>query len=268
MKSLLFPNTAALLLLSLRAFAQTPAPPPEVDAALRARITKFYQSQVDGKPRLAEALVAEESKDVFYAMTKPRYLSFSIERIDYAENFTHAKASILVKMYIPIARLAKDPIDLAIPSLWKIENGEWCWYIDPDTLKTTPFGKMNAAPAGADGNGPGAVAPPDAKRGMTVEELWQKVKADKSVVVLQSARPSDDQVAILNEMPGPVKIEVRFPPVPGLEVKADRLEIPANKKAIISFHFKEGSKAPAQPVVGSVAVEPIHSEIPLRIVFR
>jgi hypothetical protein len=263
MRSSIFPTAAALLLSIPRIFGQTP--PPEVDAALRARITKFYQAQIDGKPRLAEPLVAEESKDVFYAMSKPRILGFSIERIDYSENFTQAKASVMVRMHIPIAQLAKDEMSLAIPSLWKIENGEWCWYIDPDVLRTTPFGKMPSSSTEA--SGPAAV--PDEKHAVTVEELWQKVKADKLFVVLRPSEASTDQVVILNQMPGPVKIQLNFPSVPGLEVVADRLEIPANEKAVVSFHFKPGSgPAPTRPVLGNVAVEPIHSVIPLRVVFR
>jgi len=257
-------STAAVLLLWIPHISAQTAP-PEVDAALRARITKFYQAQIDGKPRLAEPLVAEDSKDVFYAISKPRLLGFSIERIDYSENFTHAKANIMVRMYLPIAQLAKDPISLAIPSLWRMENGEWCWYIDPDVLKTTPFGKPS--PPSSEASGPGAA--PDGKRGVTIEELWQKVKADKPVVVLRWSQSSDDQVVILNQMSGPVKIQVNFPSVPGLEVVADRLEIPANEKATIKFHFKAGAgKMEVQSVVGHVAVEPIHSSIPLRVLFQ
>ncbi len=71
--------------------------PPEVDAALRARISKFYQAHVDGKYRLAEPLVAEDTKDFFYQANKPHYLSFGITRIDYSDNFTKAKATIRVR---------------------------------------------------------------------------------------------------------------------------------------------------------------------------
>jgi hypothetical protein len=40
---------------------------PEVDPARSARIGEFYQEQVGGKFRQAEALVAEETKDYFYS---------------------------------------------------------------------------------------------------------------------------------------------------------------------------------------------------------
>ena len=39
---------------------------PEVDPARSARIGEFYQEQVGGKFRQAEALVAAETKDYFY----------------------------------------------------------------------------------------------------------------------------------------------------------------------------------------------------------
>src|SRR3954468_23727332 len=68
--------------------------PPEVDAALRERIAKFYQAHVDKKPRLADQYVAEETKDFFFATSKPAYLSFHIDSIFYSDNFTKAKANV------------------------------------------------------------------------------------------------------------------------------------------------------------------------------
>ena len=40
--------------------------PPNVDDALKTRVTEFYQDHIDGKFRKAEQLVAEDSKDAFY----------------------------------------------------------------------------------------------------------------------------------------------------------------------------------------------------------
>ena len=246
-------------------FAQTA--PPEVDAALRARIAKFYQVQIDGKPRLAEPLVAEESKDVFYAMNKPRFLSFSIDKIEYSEKFTQAKATVTVKMYLPVAQFSKDPVNLPIPSLWKIEDGLWCWYVDPNVLKASPFGTADANPNSGGSNG-SAAAPPDLKRGITLEELLHKVKADKTVVNLRSGEASAEQVSILNQMPGPVTIELHVPQVPGLEVQVDRHQIPGNEKATLSFTYKPGGNSPKEPVPVEVQVEPVHSVITLQVTFH
>src|ERR1700724_3603210 len=70
--------------------------PPEVDEALRARVAKFYQAHVDGKPRRAEELVAEDTKDYFYTARKPQYLSFQIIKIDYTDTFTKATVTTMV----------------------------------------------------------------------------------------------------------------------------------------------------------------------------
>ena len=49
-----------------RRLLQTKRLPREVDPARSARIGEFYQEQVGGKFRQAEALVAAETKDYFY----------------------------------------------------------------------------------------------------------------------------------------------------------------------------------------------------------
>jgi len=91
----------SVLLCMAACFAQTkevpPQPPAETDSALRARITEFFQYHVTGQFRKAEALVAEDSKDIFYNRNKPRYIKFlEIARIDYSENFTKALATVTV----------------------------------------------------------------------------------------------------------------------------------------------------------------------------
>jgi len=68
-----------LAILSCSAWAQSDnpfnRPPADVDQALRARITEFFQFHVTGEYRKAEALVAEDTKDYFYDHNKPKYLS-------------------------------------------------------------------------------------------------------------------------------------------------------------------------------------------------
>ena len=57
--------------------AQTPATPAS-EKALRARVSEFFQLQVDKKFRQAEALVATESRDDYYDSSKPKMESFKI----------------------------------------------------------------------------------------------------------------------------------------------------------------------------------------------
>src|ERR1700726_4555299 len=97
MLSAILRRVLPVLPLVASALAQNPADlfskaPPDVEEALRARISKFHQAHVDGKPRRAEEVVAEDSKDFFYDMKKPKALSFEIGKIEYSKDFTEAKA--------------------------------------------------------------------------------------------------------------------------------------------------------------------------------
>ena len=83
----------AILLTSVSlvtAAAQDPADlfrkaPPEVDDALRQRVTAFYQAHVDGKFRAADQFVAEDSKDAFFEAPKRRYLNCLLYTSDAAD---------------------------------------------------------------------------------------------------------------------------------------------------------------------------------------
>ena len=95
MRQLLF---STLIALALSAQTTTTSnldkPPLDVDDALRARIGQFYDHHVQATPsayRRAEQLVAEESKDDYYVMSKLELKSYRIGSIEYSGNFTRAK---------------------------------------------------------------------------------------------------------------------------------------------------------------------------------
>src|SRR5713101_6098636 len=95
----------SVLLLAGVCFGQNPADlfskaPPDVEDALRARITEFYQDHVEGKFRQAEQLVADDTKELFYTANKPKYLGFQIVRIEYSDNFTQAKATVACEQFV------------------------------------------------------------------------------------------------------------------------------------------------------------------------
>ena len=240
--------------------------PPDVDDALRARITKFYQEQVDGHPRLAEAIVADDSKDFFYSMAKPKFVSFEIRDIKYSDNFTKAKVMMVMEMYVPIAFFGSKPMKVPGTTLWKLEKGQWCWYIDPDMMNTTPFGKMKSSTAPGSSNSP--AAQPDLTNIPTPESLSKQVRADKVRATLRFRTPSSDKITIHNGMPGAVRIELRHADVRGLEIKADRTEIPAGQDAVVSFHYQPGSGRPPHTLFVDAAVEPLNTVLNLLVVFN
>ena len=94
--------------------AQNPAKlfekaPPDVEAALRERITGFFQAHVNAKFRQADQFVAEDTRDYYYEANKPRYLSFEILDITWSGNFTRAKVKVLVEQRVMIPGFADRP---------------------------------------------------------------------------------------------------------------------------------------------------------------
>lgn len=136
---------AGLILLLVSAmFADAPPTgqkaPPEVDTALRARITEFFQLQSKGKFVQATKMVADDSKDFFIGGSKSAYINFEVKNIKYSDNFTKAIAMVQVERMVPVEGFLGHPLTWPVPTRWKLENGEWCWYMDPDDLRRTPFG--------------------------------------------------------------------------------------------------------------------------------
>ena len=217
-------------LLPVALCAQAPAdlfnkPPTEVDAALRARITEFLQYHVKQQFRQAEALVAEDTKDFFYSHNKPQYLTFEITRIEYSKDFTHAKATIVVEQFVMMPGFTDKPMKIPQPSTWKLEGGKWCWYVDPESIRETPFGKMNPG-AGTTPRGLPTVLPTSA------DFALGKVKADKASITL---RPGDSQqVKVTNTAPGIMDLTlVGFPQ--GIDAKLDRTTLKANETAVLTL---------------------------------
>ena len=239
-------------------------PPAEVDEALRARVAKFYQAQVDGKARHAEEIVAEDSKDFFYNMAKPKFLSFEIRSIKYSDNFTKATVTMVMEMYLMMPGFEGKPMKIPGPTYWKVENGQWCWYIDPDIMNTTPFGKLKDSGVPASG----AATPPDLRSAPTPQTVTRQVRPDKLRASLMAGAPSSDQIKIHNGMPGTVRIELHHAEVRGLEIKLDRTEIAAGENAVMSFHFEPGHGLPPSHLEIEVGVEPINSILRFLVVFN
>jgi hypothetical protein len=148
-----------------------PQPPANVDKALRARVSEFLNYHVTGEFRKAEALVADDSKDVFYDRAKPRYISCKgIANIRYSDHFSKAYVTAMCVMPVLIQPTDNEqqadgqpqvpigPPTVPLPSTWKLENGKWCWYLDKEMDRSSPFGMMPSMQMGQ-GMAPGSVLP-------------------------------------------------------------------------------------------------------------
>jgi hypothetical protein len=228
-------------------------PPADVDQVLRARIQEFYQFHVKGDFRRAEALVAEDTKEFYYSHNKPQYLSAEIGRIDYSENFTKAKATVLCEQYIMMPGFSDKPVKVPTPSTWKIVDGKWYWYVDPESLRASPFGTMTAGAGPAKGGIP--TLPPIPAN---ADFLFTQVKLDKKSVTLKTGEPQT--VTIANGAPGIMNISLSAM-LAGVEGKLDHASLKAGEKATLTLQAGNNAK----PGIINVVVEQTGQFLPIQV---
>lgn len=262
----MFRNTLlALLAFAAASFGQQDASvlfdkaPPDVDRALRARISEFFQDHVTGEYRKAEKLVAEDTQDYFYDHGKPRYISFEIQNIKYNKDFTQAEAVVLCEQAIMMPGFNGKVMKIPTPSAWKLEkDGLWYWWVDPAKRNLTPFGQMKGGPFQASG------APSMGSMPTNWDEVKAMVKADKDSVSLKPG--ASETVNIGNAMPGPVTPEIVKKPV-GIEVTWSGLSGPKNadiapaSKGVLTI--AAGEQATAGDVV--VRIQPTGQTISVQV---
>jgi hypothetical protein len=239
--------------------------PPDVDEALRGRITKFYHSFVDGKYHDAYDMVAEDSKDTFLGSDKYTCTKVEIVKINYSENFTRATTLVSCASEF-VARGNKFPTNIPITGFWKVEGGKWCWYTVPRTQGTSPFGTLRSAPGGPPQAEPVVPEHPLPKM-PDLKEILSMVKLDKYQVQLSSFEPGSDQVVVTNDMPGQLTLSIEPPSMPGLEVQAERTVLKPHESSKVTFQFKPSNKRAKEAIDVSLLVEPLRAKIPIHVVF-
>jgi hypothetical protein len=209
-------------------------PPADVDRALRARINEFYQYHVKAEFRKAEALVAEDTRDYFYEGNKPHYMSFELVSIKYSDDFRKAEALVKCEQRVPFPEFAGKSMIFPTPSYWKLENGQWYWYVDKDKMNDSPFGRMTPGPY-PDKEDKQPALPTVAT---SLEQFYSMVKADKTDVKL--APGGSAEVAISNSSPGPVVLSVSSP-TPGIEARINQPQVKAGDRTMLTIHANNGA---------------------------
>jgi hypothetical protein len=264
-------RTAPFLFLALAAFAQTDAPsagnpPAEVDKALRARVTEFYTLIHNEEYRKAESYIADDTKDYYYDGQKPVAHTFELIELRYSDNFTHAVAYTKCSQPLVMAGFPPAELVLKIPTLWRLENGNWYLYEDPEKRKN-PGGiqaKVSAAlQAGASAAlaGPPAILKEVPKDGAPVAPpafAMAKLEADKTQFDLEPG--GTEHVTFTNGSPGVMELELGYH-LTGIETKLDRSTVGAGEKAILTF---QAGKEP-KPGVFFVKVNPTGEVFDIRV---
>jgi hypothetical protein len=213
-----------LAALAAVSFAQdAPRPPAAVDKALRARVKEFYQYHVTEEYRKAEKLVAEDSQDIYYVASKPHYLSFEIQGIQYSDHFKKAKVTVMCEQFSKMPGVVGKPMKMPSTSNWKVVGGKWFWYVDKEDLSHTMFGK--SANAGTKGTGAQA---PDISKPVDLGGI----RADKESV---DAKPNTtQQVTITNGTEGSISL-VLHQNLPGWQVTFEKANLNAGEKTVATF---------------------------------
>ena len=259
---------AGLLLFSLAAPAQTPS--PEVETALRARVNEFYSHYVDSTFRKAFDMVAEDSKDFFFAAEKSAFQSFKIENIQYSDGFTKAQVLLTYqKMWRIKPQFPETQVTVPMNTNWKIEDGKWMWYhVEAKSAWITPMGASDLSTLK-----PNAAAPkrPDLSAGAmqaAAAQIMKQTSVDKNEVTLALDRASSDQVALHNGANGYVQVELSGgESIPGFSATLDKAQLGPNEDAVLKLHYEPAGKAAPSPTMLRLVVQPFNQVFPVAVKF-
>src|SRR5262249_22402015 len=226
-----YPWLVVLTLGVLVAPAQTVRkPPPAAEEAVRARVDQFYSNFRDGKFRRAEALVAEESKDTFYAISKSKISDYKIESIDFDDSFQTAKVVVICESAGPHTH--GTGMYLPVIGKWKLLDRDWYLVIEPRT--TSPFGPI----AKADGQEPKSPRRLDHTGAFSIEAFKGAFSvAPQKLVFPRQGDPVTQIVSVKNTLPGDLQIEVQGGDLPGLQLDLGNSRVPAKGDAAIQFTY-------------------------------
>jgi hypothetical protein len=255
-RRLLFPIAA------VTAWAQQPSPEAaQAEAALRARATQFFQLQVGKKFRQAEAMVADDTKDTYYDGKKFNIESFEIQNVELLSGNTKAKVTIKAKVKLIVPAVAQVvTVDAPSITTWKVENGEWMYYVEQADFIETPFGKIKTHPT------LGAPSPLASMPGRApdVATLRSQVKIDRTSAELSSENPRQT-LTISNESSGPVDLALTGDHIEGLAVEIEKSHLNAGEVSKIQIELKGGSP---QPQTVRIIVSPFNSELDVQVSVR
>ncbi len=248
---------------------------PEIEEALRARVTHFYQLFMEGKFKEAYSLVADDSQDKFFQLSKDQYKGCEIIKIRYTENFTKATVVTSCKSdwrFQGTTALISFPL----VSNWEVLDGQWYWHFVKPTILPSPFSPSGYIP------GPSKSADDDASPvpkdiNAAGHAILAKVGVDKSMVQLQPVGTSFDTVHVRNDLPGDVSIKIEMPQIPGLRVTMGQSVLHAHDTTSVVFEWHpedpaiqclECVKRTISTTTVQLKIEPFSRTFPIKVVFQ
>jgi hypothetical protein len=273
-------RAALFLSIGLTAFAQTPATPaPEVDSALRSRVTEFFQDLVDSKFLEAFDLVAEDSKTFYFNAEKKPLKEFKIREVKYDPGFTKATVTLDVKReWILTALTTKQPViaDVSMVTIWKLEKGKWVWSNQPrPDQPVTPMGPSDVQMIQRQPDGTVTGLP-----ARITDEVLNAAKKkildpssigsiDKPEITLSASQASSDKVVFHNGQQGAIRLQLSFAPISGLTAQLDKTDLNAGDDAAlhISYDPRSGQAATGNSALIRLMVVPFNQIYDVKVNF-
>jgi hypothetical protein len=264
--------TAILLAVPLLSLAQTPAPPAEVDQALRAQATAFLKYQMEGNFRKAYELVSEDSQDYYLGAPKEKSASIELQKIEYSDNFTKATVTSASKQTL---MMEARPIEIPSSRLdrWKLENGQWKWYHDASKdVVTTLVGPLPANSAGPTVT-PGPKLPKDITPETAVEAIKRvpapsatKPTLNRQNMTFTVGKESTEEIVFHNNSPGEIRIEADLiADFPGFVVQPKKFLLKAQEEATFKVTYHPSNKGVFNGAL-RLTIQPFESEIRIPLI--
>jgi hypothetical protein len=257
--------------------AAASAAPVEVEQALRARVTEFFQDFVEGKYRQAINLVAEDTQDAYFSSPKAEYKGFKIEGIDFSDGFAKANVQLTMKQVWKLKAegfLQDTVVDAPMSTAWKVENGKWVYYQPPAPPDgwVTPMGPSQGFRK-PDGATPIPKKLDDATINSEANRVLHLTGIDKDNVILRPDVASSGKVVFHNGAQGSVSVALERLPKspPGMDVKLNVNDLNAGQDAIVEIAYDptkaEGQRPPSDFFV-ALDVAPFDQRLVIQVVFE
>lgn len=241
--------------------------PPDVDAALRAKVNEFYGLHTQSKFRAAEKLVCEDSKDAYFDSMKRTYTSFEIIRVNYQPGFQ--SASVVTKLEGDFLTGRANMVSfMPMTSFWKVEGGSWCYHIPPTPKEVrTPFGVSKGSGGGADPAALGTAAALAADPKGVLAQIQQQVKVSRSEMKLKSHEPSSDEIEIQNGTAGPLELSVSSHEYAGLKISLLPKTVPPGQRGVVRLEYQPKDTTPKDSYSFTLSIQPVNRQMRIRVYF-
>jgi hypothetical protein len=172
--------------------------------------------------------------------------------MELTDDYTRAKVTIKAKVTRAVPGFGFLDFDAPATTLWKVENGEWMYYIDQSATLDTPFGPVKEQK----GNGP-----PPPRKLPDLSSFQNLVKLDRTAVELAPDGPAQT-VTVSNDLPGGVDLELQSGKIAGLSAQLEKKHLEAGEKTVIRFRSTGAEKGAG---VVHVVVAPFGTQLDITV---